>query len=124
MTFKNRMVSSLNSRRISSPLTLSLSRKGRGNVFWEGARGRVKETIATANTTNDIETFNKKSGIAKSFLNNTPSNISVNTIWVRLNIKVPISLSIKDRECLFLKRRTYHEENKRKFIMIYPIIGT
>ncbi|MDP3298380.1 MAG: hypothetical protein Q8N09_12475 [Thermodesulfovibrionia bacterium] len=83
----------------------------------------MKEAIAIANTINDIEIFNKKRGAAKSLLNNTPRSISVNIIWAKPRIKVPINLSINDRQFFFLKRRTYHEENKKRLTIIYEIIS-
>ena len=72
---------------------------------------------------NDIEILNKKRGSAKSFLNNTPSNISETIIWVKQRTNVPSNLSEKDKHCFFLERKIYHEENRKRFIMIYVAIS-
>ena len=115
---KNWMVLSLNSERIPfNPPIPPLLREGKGGLLF------LSKIIARVKTINEIEILNKKSGAAKSLLNNTPRSISVNIIWAKPRIKVPINLSINDRQFFFLKRRIYHEENKRRLTVIYEIVS-
>ncbi len=48
-------------------------------------------------TPSDIAAFKIKRGVAYSFLNKTPSTISVNIIWARPKTTVPNTLSINER---------------------------
>ena len=54
------------------------------------------------NTLADTKTLSKKRGTGKSFLNTTPSSISVAMIWVKPKTNVPVSLSANDRRSFAL----------------------
>ena len=71
-----------------------------------------------ARTVNDINKLREKRGIAWSFLNTAPSSNSVAIIWVRERTEAPITLSINDMKSLVLNRKTCHEENSNRFIMM------